>query len=176
MPINTCLASVQTSGNDLNTGSKSWQINKKGVHFSLTQIQSQQGQAFYSNRGFSLKQIDDFVQSCVFMAVIRNDNAKNTLHYKLSNWRVYHDGKQRKLKPVTTWLQQLATPKTSKAALIAFKWAQFPSEQSYQPGGDWNQGMLSIGLQAKQVFTIDAQWTMLGKTYTSRLTDVQCAE
>ncbi len=146
------------------------------MHFSLTQIQTEQGQAFYGNRGFTLKQVDDFVRSCVFMTVIRNDNTKNAIHYQLKNWQVTVNGKQQKLVLVDEWLTRLTTPAINKASLIAFKWAQFPAEQVYQPGGDWNQGMLSVGLKADQQFDIVAQWSMSGKIFTSQLKGVQCAK
>ena len=62
-----------------------------------------------------------------------------------------------------------------QSALIAFRWAQFPIEQSYQPGGDWNQGMYATSLSQGQVFDITAIWALDGQTQSATLTGVRCA-
>lgn len=66
--------------------------------------------------------------------------------------------------------------RVKKSAVIAFRWAQFPPEQEYRPGGDWNQGMLSVGLPAGSRFDIIATWDIAGNEYRAKLTEVQCAK
>ena len=63
-----------------------------------------------------------------------------------------------------------------QSALIAFRWAQFPPEQEYEVGGDWNQGMLSLGLPASSRFDINVRWDVKGKEYETVLRGVQCAK
>ena len=66
--------------------------------------------------------------------------------------------------------------KVDKQALLAFRWAQFPTEQEYEVGGDWNQGMLSIGLPPGSLFDLIVHWDINGKTYETKLLGVQCAK
>ncbi len=157
------------------TGARSWSTTHAGVYFSLTQIRPEQGDAFYVNRGFSLEQIRPFTASCVYMTVLRNDSAAGVVHFVRDNWSISVEGEARAFKTVEQWVKQLAAAEASKSALIAFRWAQFPPEQEYEPGGDWNQGMLSLGLPAGQVFDITARWDLGGQNFEATLTGVECA-
>ncbi len=170
----TAIAQQQRTSNPA-TGAKTWSLSHAGVHFSLTQILSQQGDAFYVNRGFSLDEIKPFTSSCVFMTVLRNDAAAGTVHFLRSNWQVRVDGQAHRFKTVAEWLEFFRTRQVAKSALIAFQWAQFPPEQEYEPGGDWNQGMLAVGLGAGQSFDITAHWDVDGKPDSATLQGVECA-
>ena len=169
-------ASSQNTHIDSVTSAKTWSIKNKGVLFSLTQILPQQLQAFYVNRGFSLKQIEDYTSSCVYMTVLRNDSAPGKIHFISNNWSIIVDKKPKPLVPITQWINRLKAKSAKKSALIAFRWAQFPPEQEYEPGGDWNQGMLSIGLPANKKFDIVAHWDIAGKQFETTLKGVQCAK
>lgn len=158
------------------TGSKTWETHVDGVHFSLTQIQPDQAKAFYVNRGFSLEQIEPYTSSCVYMTVIRNDTAPGVIHFISNNWSILVNNKPHKLVPVSQWVKRLSSTGAKKSAVIAFRWAQFPPEQEYKPGGDWNQGMLSIGLPPGSVFDAIAKWDIAGKEFKAKLTGVQCAK
>ncbi|MDH3762572.1 MAG: hypothetical protein OEU50_16440 [Gammaproteobacteria bacterium] len=163
------------SVNDV-TGARSWSRTHAGVYFSLTQILPEQGDAFYVNRGFSLEQIRPFTTSCVYMTVLRNDSAPGIVHFVRGNWSISVDGEPREFKTVDQWVKKLTAAEAGKPALIAFRWAQFPPEQEYEPGGDWNQGMLSVGLPAGQVFDITARWDLRGQSFEATLTGVECAK
>jgi len=169
------LAQQQQSVNDV-TGAQTWSRAHAGVFFSLTQILPEQGDAFYVNRGFRLEQIRPFTTSCVYMTVLRNDSATGVVHFVRDDWSISVEGEARKFKTVDQWLKQLAATEASKPALIAFRWAQFPPEQEYEPGGDWNQGMLSVGLPPGQVFEITARWDLRGQNFEATLTGVECAK
>ncbi len=170
-----CFAETQSTRVDAETGAHTWEIDAQGVHFSLTQILPEQAQAFYVNRGFTLAQIAPYAASCVYMTVLRNDKAPGTIHFVSNNWTVLVAGKPHKLVSVDSWIKQLSTKDMKPSALIAFRWAQFPPEQEYEPGGDWNQGMLSIGLAPGTEFDVIARWDIAGKAYDATLKGVQCA-
>ena len=169
------LAQQQQTSNAA-TGAKSWALSHAGVHFSLTQILSEQGDAFYVNRGFSLDQIAPITSSCVFMTVLRNDAAPGIVHFLRSDWQVRVNGRPHRVKTVAEWLEYFRAQQIARPALIAFQWAQFPPEQEYEPGGDWNQGMLAVGLSAGQSFDITAHWDVEGKPDSATLTGVECAQ
>lgn len=169
-------ATAQTVKINSETGAKTWEDSRNGVHFSLTQLLPDQIKAFYVNRGFTLKQIEPYAASCVYMTVLRNDSAPGTIHFLSSNWSVLVTDKAKTIVSVDKWLQRLSALGANKSSLIAFRWAQFPPEQEYEPGGDWNQGMLSIDLPPKDKFDVIARWDMNGKSYDSKLMGVECAK
>jgi len=172
-----CLAeATQTRKEDPDTGLATWETHADGVTFSLTQILQDQARAFYVNRGFTLDQIESYATSCVFMTVVRNDDAPGRIHFIRSNWSILTGGKSRPPEPVSAWIQRLKENNVTKSALIAFRWAQFPLEQEYEPGGDWNQGMISVGLSAGSQFDIIARWDVNGKPYEAKLEEVRCAK
>jgi len=151
-----------------------WEVESQGVHLLLTQIKSEQLQAFYVNRGFSIKAIDDYAQSCVYMTVLRNDSAPGVIHFIRDNWSIQINNQRHKMRTVDQWVHALESKNIKKSALIAFRWAQFPPEQSYDPGGNWNQGMLSTGVAVGSVFDVTARWDIAGKPYQSTLKEVRC--
>jgi hypothetical protein len=166
----------QTHRVDSNTQAETWETSGNGVTFSLTQILPDQARAFYVNRGFTLEQIEPYANSCVYMTVLRNDSAPDAIHYELKNWSIMSDTKSRPPIMFSDWLKKLEAENAPKPALIAFRWAQFPPDQTYEPGGDWNQGMLTTGLLPGSRFDAVARWNMNGKQYEGVLRDVLCAK
>ena len=172
-----CLSySQQNKSTHPATGITSWEINAHGVNFSLTQLLPDQLRAFYVNRGFTLEQAEPYASSCVYMTIMRNDNAAGTIHFTQRNWSVITDKKSHSLVSVESWIKKLKDKKVNNSALLAFRFAQFPPEQEYEPGGDWNQGMLSVGLSAGSIFDLVARWDINGKPYETKLEKVKCAK
>ena len=176
----SCIAeSAQNKHIDPSTGITSWEINSQGVNFSLTQILPEQAKAFYVNRGFTLKQTESFASSCVYMTIMRNDTAPDTIHFVKSNWSIVSNNKSYPPVPVASRLKKLKDINVNKAALNAFRRAQFPGRRGRTgagPGGDWNQGMLSVGLPANSLFDLIVRWDINGKEYETTLVGVQCAK
>jgi len=172
-----CMADTsQENTKDLASGAQTWSIDHQGVHFSLTQILPDQVRAFFVGRGFTLKQVEPYATSCVFMTVLRNDNAPGRIHFVRDKWSINSGDNTSPPEKTSRWLEKLKKYKVKNSALIAFRWAQFPSEQTYEPGGDWNQGMLSAGLAADSRFDIIARWDIAGKSFAAKLEDVSCAK
>lgn len=169
-------AMAQRVTQDAQTGAMTWTTALNGVHFSLTQILPAQADAFYVNRGFSESQIRAYSASCVFMAVLRNDTAPGPVHFVRSDWVAIINGENRHIDTVQQWVDRLAQQGVPQTALLAFRWAQFPPDQEYKPGGDWNQGMLSVGLPPKTQFDLRAQWDVAGEQHTATLKGVTCAQ
>lgn len=166
----------QTHSTAAGSGAESWENSQHGVSFSLTQILPDQARAFYVNRGFTMEQIERYATSCVFMTVLRNDSAPGTVHFIQQNWIISTTTKTQPPMKVTDWLKRLKNSGVKKSALIAFRWAQFPPEQEYEPGGDWNQGMLVTGLPAGTQFNLIPRWDIDGKPYAGELLNVRCAQ
>jgi hypothetical protein len=158
------------------TGGKTWEISANGAHFLMRQILPEQLQGFYLSRGFSLKEIEPYTASCVFMTVLRNDSAPGGLHFKRDNLKVTLAGKPHSLIPVEEWVQRLRDINSKTSAVIAFRWAQFPIDQVFEPGGDWNQGMVSVGLPPGSQFDATVNWDIDGKPFEIKLESVECAK
>ena len=160
---------------DETTGIESWENSVAGVSVSLTQILPDQLRAFYVNRGFASDVIEPYARSCVYMTVLRNDAAAGIVRFRLSEWRINTESGERPLVSTQAWIEQLRSAAPSNAAMVAFRWAQFPPEHAYEPGGDWNQGMLSIGLEPGAEFDLVVRWEVDGKRFEGGLANVRCA-
>lgn len=167
---------AQSHGIDEETGIETWLTSTAGVTVSLTQILPDQLRAFYVNRGFSIDSIEPYAISCVYMTVLRNDAASGVAHFRLADWRVVTQSEDRAPLSTDDWIKRLQPADQGKAAMIAFRWAQFPTQHAYQPGGDWNQGMLSTGLKPGEAFKLIASWTINGKNFKGELKNVRCAQ
>ncbi len=160
---------------DEGAGIESWEKTMDGVSVSLTQILPDQLRAFYINRGFDSEVIEPYATSCVYMTVLRNDAAAGVVRFRLSEWRINAKSGKRPLVSTETWVERLQSARPGNAAMVAFRWAQFPNEHAYEPGGDWNQGMLSIGLAPGAEFDLSVRWEIDGEHYQGELTNVRCA-
>lgn len=172
----TSAMGAQSHRIDQETGIETWQTTTAGVTVSLTQILPDQVRAFYVNRGFSLESIEPYATSCVYMTVLRNDAASGVAQFQLPDWRIVTEAEDRPPLSTSDWIERLEPANQGKAAMIAFRWAQFPTQHAYQPGGDWNQGMLSIGLKPGERFKLIAQWTVDDKNLKGELENVRCAQ
>jgi len=133
-----CAAAVGQTDHrvDTDTGIETWEIHQQGVALALTQILPDQARAFYINRGFSAEAVEAYATACVYMTVLRNESAPATVHFRVSDWSAVSDGGSHPPIGVDQWLERLAVFEPSKSALLALRWAQFPPEQEYQPGGE----------------------------------------
>lgn len=169
-------ANKQVHTTDPQTGIESWSNKQHGVTFSLTQILPDQARAFYVNRGFTLEQIEPFAMACIYMTVLRNEDAAGVISYVQQDWSIVsEEGTSPPIK-ISDWMGRLKATGAKQSAMIAFRWAQFPPEQQYEPGGDWNQGMLTTGLPPGSSFDAIARWRLNGKIYENQLTGVRCAK
>ncbi|MCU7816107.1 MAG: hypothetical protein KZQ89_07860 [Candidatus Thiodiazotropha sp. (ex Lucinoma kastoroae)] len=168
-------ASAQSQTVDPASGAVSWETQIHGVTLSLTQILPDQARAFYLNRGLSAVATEPYAKACVYMMILRNDSAPGVVQFRLKDWSVVSTDQSRPPLSVEEWLKRLEGYDLTQAAMIAFRWAQFPPEQAYQPGGDWNQGMLTTGLEADTVFDLIARWDVAGESYQGLLRNVRCA-
>lgn len=166
----------QTIEVDPVTGAKSWEGSSNGVTLYLKQLKVEQLKAYYSNRGFDLKQVDEYIHSCVYMTVLRNDTAPTSIYYQSKKWIINSANKSQTVRQTQNWLDSLELQGAKIPALIAFQWSQFPTESTYEPGGDWNQGMLSANSPTSKQFNVIAQWTMDNKEFQISLNGVECAD
>ncbi len=162
----------------INTQTKvsAWEKTSDGVTFYIKQIPPDTVKAFYLGRGFSLEQIKPYSSTCVYTAILRNNNAPGRIHFIRKDWSIMSKNKSQAPKSNTDWLKQFKQSKVTPAALIAFRFAQLPEEQEYDPIGDWNRGMLSSNLALGSTFDLLVRWDIEGKPYAMTLSNISCTD
>ena len=57
---------------------------------------------------------------------------------------------------------------------VAFRWATFPTQQSFEAGGDYNWGMISFGLPPGSVFDLQLVWRQDNIVKTQWIKQIEC--
>lgn len=99
--------------------------------------------SFYLGRGFTAESIQTFARSCGFSIGMHNAGSR-PITTRLADWRaIGADGRDVPFRQPAAWdadWERLGVP---QAARIAFRWAQFQSENNFAPG-DWIMGMAAL--------------------------------
>lgn len=169
------LAAVQQIAEE-GSGLPGWRWQSDGAAFTFNQRMPDQTRAFFQGRGFLAEQAELLARDCVFQAIIRNDAAATApLVLDLAEWRVLPaGGTAQSLKLEAEWQKEWEQRQVSQAARIAFRWALFPTEQSFEPG-DWNMGMITLGLPPGSRFELEVVWRRNGETRRQRFPGMYCA-
>ncbi len=170
-------AAVETA-TDPETGLQSWHLRDHDFSLQLIQRLPDQTRAFFLARGFNQPIADQIATSCVLQAIGKNTSHApdgSTIEYNLADWRVRFDGKTQGIKLKSQWLQQWAREQAaSPSSKIAFRWATFPSQQTFEPDGDFNWGMISFGLPPGSVFDLKVQWRQNQQPRKTWIRNLQC--
>jgi len=163
---------------DPETKLQSWKLEDNGVELELIQRLPDQSRAFFQGRGFSSQVADDIGKSCILQVIARNNKDKNNglpITIQLQNWQVKFQDHIQGIKLKETWDADWSLNEVNKAARIAFRWATFPTEQTFDSGGDYNWGMISIGLNPGDHFNMQVNWTEDKKQRNYWINDMICA-
>lgn len=156
------------------TETDTWEVESQGIQARLTQITPDQARAFYQARGFTAEQTERYVSRCVFMTVVRNVGT-SPIHHDLAAWRyLTADGQTLSIPSKADWAAQWESLGVDNAARIAFTWAQFPGEQTFEPG-DWNQGMTTYAVPRGGSFDLLVRWRDGTGEHTATLNHLKCA-
>lgn len=153
---------------------ETWESKDHGVFLSLTQIKPDQARAFFLARGFDRKSVDEYASTCVFQTIFRNESVPAAVSTALDDWRISTPKGEQGLKLEADWERQWEANQVPESARIAFRWSQFPMEQSFEPG-DWNQGMTTYKLPMGSKFDLKFRWKIKGVLHESLLAGVRCA-
>ena len=156
------------------TGIESWEWREGGVTLQLGQITPGLAQGFYLARGFDADSADLFARNCAFMAVLRNESAPGKLRFHLADWRVVAATQTQPLKLDAEWQKLWRRRGVPTAARTAFHWAQLPTEHVYEVG-DWNMGMLSMGVKPGGRFDLHFRWKIGEGEQSGVMTSIRCA-
>lgn len=130
--------------------------------------------AFYTARGFVAETIRPYAQSCGFSFGMRN-GGQIAILTRLADWRVV-DAKGRNIsfRLPETWDADWTHAKVSESARIAFRWAQFQTENSFEPG-DWIMGMATLESEPSIPFRLIARYRDQKGIHEIVLDKLECA-
>lgn len=157
------------------TGLQTWEWTDGKSQFTFNQRVPDQARAFFQARGFTSVQSEPIAQNCFFQIIIRNlANNDNPMVLDLEQWQVIEkNGATHPPRLEQHWRQQLQEMKVTKAAGIAFRWALFPTHQSFQPG-DWNMGLITMGTAPGKPFSLNITWKEQDTPRQVRINDMRC--
>ncbi|MFA6311017.1 MAG: hypothetical protein WCV99_23550 [Sterolibacterium sp.] len=128
-----------------------------GVILSANPLGAAQRTAFYLARGFSEPTIKPYAHACGFSFGMRN-TGPGPVRTTLADWQAVGTGGRRvRLRLPAEWDTQWAKAQVPEAARIAFRWAQFQAENSFE-AGDWIMGMATLDAPLPGNFRLVARY------------------
>ena len=159
---------------DPETGLIGWKLAQAGVELELIQRLPDQTRAFLMARGFSRPVADALARACIFQTIFRNKGS-SAARVGLRDWEIRQGDARRPLRLKEDWDRSWTNEQVSKPARLAFRWATFPTAQTFQTG-DYNWGMISFGPPPGTRFDLHVVWHARGKTHRIWMNDLICAE
>ncbi len=164
---------------DKETNLSGWKLTKNNFQIELIQRSPQQTRSFFQARGFNAVVANNIATHCVLQTIIRNtesQNSKDSISVSLKNWRMTTESstEETPIKLKEAWAKEWQENTVPNSARIAFRWATFPTEQTFEPGGDFNWGMISVGLKPNKKFDLHIFWKQNNKPYDSWIRNMQC--
>jgi len=148
----------------------------QGVMFSIKPLPSSGVSTFFAGRGFSEKQIKSYANSCVFSTILRNDTAKGSIHFFRKDWTATYKGKEYHIKPTSYWVDLFDNLNVKLPQKIAFELGQIPEEQTYDPVGDWNEGMISFDIPRGVAVDVTVRYDIKGEKHEIKVQNVKCVK
>ena len=151
----------------------------RAVHDTVSLMANPLGVAsrisFYEGRGFTSSAIEPYAQACGFSFGMLNEGDK-TIVTQLKSWRaIGADGEEISLRPPEEWEADWLDANIPEPARIAFRWAQFQSEITFEPG-DWIMGMATLTSAPKPPFRILARYRDNKGDHELQLDKLHCAD
>lgn len=113
--------------------------------------------AFYAARGFAAEAIHPYANACGFSFGMRNGGPIAILT-RLDDWRVVDaNGRRIGFRLPESWEADWTRAKVPQSARIAFRWAQFQTENRFEPG-DWIMGMATLESVPSAPFRLIARY------------------
>lgn len=155
-----------------------WSYEGDGIRVELASLPHDVLRAFYGARGFDKPNTERLAKTgCVFRADMGNHRTTPDappVTIDLSLWRTRAGTQWRPLKLKEAWLADFAASGMPSAAQIAFRWATFPNQQTFQ-AGDFNWGMVPFSLPPSTPFDLRLAWVEGNTPHTTVLKGLTCA-
>ncbi len=165
------------STTDTETQLVSWTLTEHAFSLELIQRLPDQTRAFFQGRGFSNIVANDIATQCVLQSIGKNTSSNmdtGSISYNLEDWEIRNKSKTQGIKLKEQWDKEWSKNQVTPASRIAFRWATFPTQQSFNPGGDFNWGMISFGLSPGATFDLKVVWKQNNTTHSQWIRKIQC--
>lgn len=134
-----------------------YRVTNGTVALSANSLDAASRTAFYVARGFASDVIRPYTQTCGFSFAMKNLGSA-ILNTRLAEWRaISEDGQSAGMRLPIEWDRRWVTAQVSEAARIAFRWAQFQAENTFEPG-DWIMGMATLDAPLSGSFRLTARY------------------
>lgn len=188
-PVAAVVATEVTKTTNPETKLVGWKVSEGNLELELIQRSPDQTRSFFQARGFDTKIANDIATQCVFQTIVRNigdksNSANNSttnnkankkpITVSLKDWRIKVNDKSGPIKLKEDWDKEWKGTKASKPGQIAFRWATFPTLQTFEPDGDFNFGMISMGPPPATTFDLHIFWKFDGKSKDTWIKNMQC--
>ena len=168
---------------DPETQQQSWLLTTDdGFELKITQITPDQAHGFFLARGFPSLIAHDIATHCPMQTVIKNTGTEKkgvAITVLLKEWQVKHENDLQGVKLKEAWQKEWQDKQDiSVAAKLAFRWATFPTEQTFRPSGDYNWGVTTIGLPSVTAhsFDLNVVWYQNGVQKNQWIYAMTCAK
>jgi len=153
-----------------------WKFIEHNFELKLIQRLPDQTRSFFEARGFPKNITNDIANSCVFQTISRNNSKdkSQSIQVSLKNWKIKTDQKTQPIKLKEDWQKQWTNSNLKPAAKLAFRWATFPTEQSFEPSGDYNWGMISFGPKPGSTFDLYIEWKNNDQRNRAWIKNISC--
>jgi len=158
------------------TGLVKWHFTEGDLEIELIQRLPDQTRGLFLAREFSRAVADSIATSCVFQTIVRNrgeSSSADPLAVDLRQWRMIHAGKETGIELKDKWINAWTGDEVSPAAVLAFRWATFPTQQEFLPG-DYNWGMTLYGLPPEAVFDLHVVWQAGQQQRSGWIRKIEC--
>lgn len=149
-------------------------VRQGAVALGVNPLPPSTRKAFYVARGFSEAEIRPYADACGFSFGMQNATDRR-IQVTLPDWQVIGaDGTRIAFTPTETWDTRWEKTGVPPAARIAFKWAQFQTENVFEPG-DWIMGMATLRSDPKPPFRLVARYHNSKGNHEIVLESLECA-
>ncbi len=172
------IAADTTKTVDKASGLSVWTFNDNGLELTLKQAFPEQIRAFYLARGFPKATAEKIAKSCMFQTIVKNSLQKgDPIHMDQTLWQVKTNKQTRGIKLKSIWDKEWKNNKQIKhSARLAYRWATFPTKQTFEPKGDYNWGMTCFDLQPGTKFAVEVVWKLGDTQKSAWVDDLSCAQ
>jgi len=152
-----CLAGILPTAELAAAAEWRHRASQRGVTLTANPLSGASRVAFYEARGFGTGSIRPYARACAFSLGMHNSGAL-PISTHLGDWHaVGADGRKVRLRLPGTWEDEWGKAGVPQAARIAFRWAQFQTENAFEPG-DWIMGMATLEAPLPGKFRIVARY------------------
>lgn len=133
------------------------QARRGGVVLKANPLGHGSRTAFYAARGFSTDAIQPYAQACGFSFGMQNGDSV-AIRARLADWRVVDaNGRSIGFRLPESWDADWRQAGIPPSARIAFRWAQFQADNSFE-SGDWIMGMATLEATPAAPFRLIARY------------------